>query len=102
MNILVETERLLITEMTMDMAMDVHKNSLDDDTRRFVPDILCYAMHTLRSARIVAHVHDELIIECNPKVSLETVCEQMGGTPPWAPGLVLRADGDEMSYYMKT
>ena len=38
MNILVETERLLIVEMTMDMAMDVHKNSLDEDTRRFVPD----------------------------------------------------------------
>ena len=31
MNVLVETERLLITEMTMDMAMDVHKNSLDGD-----------------------------------------------------------------------
>lgn len=38
MNVLVETERLLITEMTMDMAMDVHVNSLDEDTRRFVPD----------------------------------------------------------------
>ena len=38
MNVLVETDRLLIVEMTMDMAMDVHKNSLDDDTRRFVPD----------------------------------------------------------------
>ena len=38
MNILLETERLKITEMTMDMAMDVHKNSLDEDTRRFVPD----------------------------------------------------------------
>ncbi len=38
MSILVETERLLITEMTMDMVMDVHKNSLDEDTRRFVPD----------------------------------------------------------------
>ncbi len=34
----IETERLLITEMTMDMAMDVHKNSLDEDIRRFVPD----------------------------------------------------------------
>ena len=34
----VETDRILIVEMTMDMAMDVHKNSLDDDTRRFVPD----------------------------------------------------------------
>ena len=65
-------------------------------------DILCYAMHTLRCARIVAHVHDELIIECDPKVSLEAVCEQMGRTPPWTPGLILRADGDEMPYYMKT
>ena len=35
---LVETERLLITEMTMEMVMDVHKNSLDEDTRRSVPD----------------------------------------------------------------
>ncbi len=34
----IETERLVITEMTMDMAMDVHKNSLDEDIRRFVPD----------------------------------------------------------------
>ena len=35
---LLETERLIITEFTPDMAMDVHKNSLDEDTRRFVPD----------------------------------------------------------------
>ena len=34
----IETERLMITEMTMDMAPDVHKNSLDEDIRRFVPD----------------------------------------------------------------
>ena len=38
MSFLIETDRLVITEMTMDMAMDVHKNSLDEDTRRFVPD----------------------------------------------------------------
>ena len=38
MKILLETDRLKITEMTMDMAMDVHKNSLDEDNRRFVPD----------------------------------------------------------------
>ncbi len=35
---LVETERLFITEMTMDMVNDVHKNSLDENIRRFVPD----------------------------------------------------------------
>ena len=34
----IETERLIITEMTMDMVSDIHRNSLDDDIRRFVPD----------------------------------------------------------------
>ena len=34
----IETERLTITEFTMEMAEDVHKNSLDEDNRRFVPD----------------------------------------------------------------
>ncbi len=34
----IETERLIITEFTTDMAQDVHVNSLDEDTRRFVPD----------------------------------------------------------------
>lgn len=35
---LLETERLTITEFTPDMAQAVHKNSLDEDTRRFVPE----------------------------------------------------------------
>ena len=34
----IETERLVITEFTPDMAGDVHRNSLDEDNRRFVPD----------------------------------------------------------------
>ena len=34
----IETQRLTITEFTMDMAEAVHLNSLDEDTRRFVPD----------------------------------------------------------------
>ena len=34
----IETTRLIITEFTMDMARDVHINSLDEDNRRFVPD----------------------------------------------------------------
>ena len=56
-------------------------------------DILMYAMKTLRNCSIVAHCHDELIIESDPGVSLESVCEQMGRVPPWAEGLILRADG---------
>ena len=64
-------------------------------------DILCYAMKTLRCCNIVAHVHDEIIIEADPKVSLEAVCEQMGRPPPWAKGLILRADGYETPFYKK-
>lgn len=64
-------------------------------------DILAYAMRTLSYCQIVGHVHDELIIECSPDISLEALCEQMGRTPPWIKGLLLRADGYECSYYKK-
>lgn len=64
-------------------------------------DILCYAMRTLRCCSIVAHVHDEIIIEADPRMSLAAVCEQMGRTPPWANGLLLRADGYECAFYKK-
>ncbi len=64
-------------------------------------DILAYAMKGLRFCQIVGHVHDELIIECSPKVSLDAICEQMGRTPPWSSGLQLRADGYECSFYQK-
>lgn len=64
-------------------------------------DILAYAMRTLSYCQIVGHVHDELIIECDPQVSLDAVCEQMGRTPPWLPGIELRADGYECAFYQK-
>ena len=64
-------------------------------------DILCYAMRTLRNCSIVAHVHDEIIIEADKRMSLSAVCEQMGRTPPWAKGLLLRADGYACSFYQK-
>ncbi len=64
-------------------------------------DILCYAMQTLRHCAIVGHVHDELIIECRKDVSVDAICQQMGRTPPWAEGLILRADGYECEFYQK-
>ena len=64
-------------------------------------DILCYAMRTLRCCSIVMHIHDELVIEADPKVSLDAVCKQMGRTPPWAKGLLLRADGYATPFYKK-
>ena len=64
-------------------------------------DILCYAMKTLRCCSIVMHIHDELVIEADPKVSLDAICDQMGRTPPWAKGLLLRADGYTTPFYKK-
>lgn len=64
-------------------------------------DILCYAMQALSGCDIVAHVHDEVIIEAGPDTSLEAVCARMSRTPPWAQGLLLRADGFETMFYRK-
>ena len=40
----IETEKLIITEFTMDMAQIVQENSVDEDNKRFVPDEVweCY------------------------------------------------------------
>lgn len=64
-------------------------------------DILVYAIRTLSHCFICGHVHDELIIECNKRVSLDAICEQMGRTPPWIEGMLLRADGYECDFYKK-
>ena len=74
---------------------------VENITQAISRDILCYAMQTLRSMDIVAHVHDELIIECDERVDLSAVCTQMARTPPWAEGLLLRADGFECAFYQK-
>lgn len=74
---------------------------VENITQGIARDILMYAMRTLRYCRIVAHVHDELIIECSRAVSLDEICEQMGRTPPWAKGFLLRADGYECDFYKK-
>ncbi|WP_274969071.1 DNA polymerase I [Succinimonas amylolytica] len=64
-------------------------------------DILCYAMQTLRHCSIVMHIHDKLVIEADPRVNLEALCEEMVRTPPWAKGLILQAAGYTSPYYKK-
>lgn len=64
-------------------------------------DILCHAMRTLSHCFIVGHVHDELIIETPMAADLNAICEQMGRTPKWIDGLLLRADGYETAFYKK-
>lgn len=65
-------------------------------------DILMYAIKTLQCCSIVAHVHDEIIIEADSSMSLDVLCEQMARTPPWAKGLLLRADGYVCDFYKKS
>ena len=64
-------------------------------------DILCHAMQTLRNCSIVMHIHDELVIEADQRMSLAAVCGQMSRTPLWAKGLLLNADGYESYFYRK-
>jgi DNA polymerase len=64
-------------------------------------DILMYAISNLRHCFIVAHIHDEIVIECSKNVMLDVVCEQMSKTPPWIDGLNLSCDGYETLFYKK-
>lgn len=74
---------------------------VENATQAIARDILMFAMETIRNCSIVGHVHDEVIIEARQDMSLEAVCQQMGRTPPWAKGLLLRADGYECGFYKK-
>ena len=64
-------------------------------------DILAAAMKRLQSYRLVGHVHDEVIIETPQDASLQEICDIMGQTPDWLPGIDLRADGYECAFYKK-
>lgn len=64
-------------------------------------DILLHAMMNLRDYRIVAHVHDEVIIEATDDITVDEIVQKMCITPRWARGLTLRADGYKCEFYMK-
>lgn len=64
-------------------------------------DILCSALMAFRYSDIVMHVHDEIVIEADPRMSIQAVCEQMSRTPKWAKDLKLDADGFTCSFYQK-
>lgn len=74
---------------------------VENCTQGIARDLLMYSMQTLSHCFIVAHVHDEMIIEASKDMSLEEVCQQMARTPKWAEGLILRADGYECEFYKK-
>lgn len=64
-------------------------------------DILLHAMMNLKEYRIVAHVHDEIIIEADENMTVDEIVKKMCRTPKWAKGLPLKAAGYECPYYMK-
>lgn len=65
-------------------------------------DILVYAMQALsKKYMIVAHVHDEVIIEALSNESIEEICSMMCDIPDWANGLILNADGYVCDFYKK-
>ncbi|WP_455223635.1 DNA polymerase [Granulicatella sp.] len=65
-------------------------------------DLLVVAMQRLsKKYDIVAHVHDEVIIEAPMNLSLEDICQEMSLIPSWANGLVLDADGYVCDFYKK-
>lgn len=75
---------------------------VENITQAICRDILCNAMQNLQDTFICAHIHDELVIECRESVSLDEICERMGKTPDWIPGLLLRADGYTCDWYKKS
>ena len=56
--------------------------------RGIARDILCYAMQTLKNCAIVAHVHDEIIIEADRRMSSSEQYELMSLTAFLAAGIL--------------
>ena len=77
------------------------RNSWRTSFRRPAATSCVMPWQELRDCAIVAHVHDEVILEADPGMSLEAMCERMSRTPPWAQGLLLRADGYATPFYKK-
>ena len=75
---------------------------VENITQATARDILYYALSTFRCSAVVMHIHDEVVIEADQRMSLPIVCEQMSRVPPWAAGLPLRCDGYETSFYQKS
>ena len=74
---------------------------VENITQAVSRDILMFAIRNMKDYRIVAHVHDEVIVECPKDVSVDSICQLMSKTPDWAEGLTLKAEGYEGKFYQK-
>ena len=92
-----KTEQMTEDELQREYDFHIAQNIVQAISR----DILMYSMKMLSTYPIVAHVHDEVIIEADPQIAVTEVCKQMSQVPPWAKGLLLDADGYECDFYQK-
>ena len=74
---------------------------VENITQAVARDVLMNSMCNLRNYRIVAHIHDELIIEVPEDTDMKTICDLMATPPKWANDLPLVVDGYETKYYKK-
>lgn len=74
---------------------------VENITQAISRDLLMNAMSNCQKYKIIAHVHDEIIVEADPSMNAETVCQKMCELPSWANGLVLNADGYRTPFYCK-
>lgn len=74
---------------------------VENITQAISRDLLMNAMSNCQKYKIVAHVHDEIIVEADSCMSVETICQKMCELPPWANGLVLNAEGYRTPFYCK-
>lgn len=64
-------------------------------------DILTNALHNLKGYDVVAHVHDEVILEADNNVTVDDICNIMCTPITWAEGLLLKAEGYSCDFYQK-
>lgn len=76
---------------------------VENIVQAFARDCLAVAMLRLDKAgySLTFHVHDEIIAEAPDGSRWEDMAEIMSRPLPWAPGLLLRADGYDTKFYMK-
>lgn len=77
---------------------------VENATQAIARDILAEAMARIddKELNIVAHVHDEVIIEApKDKYTVDDICQLMATNPDWCDGLPLAAAGYKGDYYFK-
>lgn len=77
---------------------------VENATQAIARDILAEAMARIEDEglNIVAHIHDEVIIEApKGKYTVEEICQLMAANPDWCDGLPLAAAGYKGDYYFK-